>query len=116
MAICTIETNLPHESIPENFDRKFCDFVAELLDKPLANVILNLKCGQRMFTNQSSDPAILVTVKAIGVFDADRNKSISTPMYRFLRGNLKVDVQRMLVLFDDLPRVDKAKRPIQINL
>lgn len=100
MPFINVETNLPASKFPEDLLKKLCTTLAAALGKPEDRMNLVVKTDLPMMIAGSCSPCLLMSLSAIGVTDtAEKNKEHSAKIFQFLKGELGLSDERILILF-----------------
>ncbi|ESO87008.1 hypothetical protein LOTGIDRAFT_235179 [Lottia gigantea] len=97
MPICVVHTSVKDEDIPEGFEKGMAEKVAEVLLKPLTNVTVIVHGGCRLYRKETTLPSCVVQLYSIGVFDAARNPTYTPPLIEFIRSQLKLAENRVVI-------------------
>jgi len=103
MPLCYCYTSLPNTAIPEGFEEKFAQCIHEVLpNKPIERISVIVVPGARICKAGSTDPAMLIQMRAIGVFNADDNPKYFPKFFKFLTDALNLPEKRFTIEFVDI--------------
>ncbi|KAK7088802.1 MIF-like protein mif-2 [Littorina saxatilis] len=102
MPMLFFNTNLKDKDIPADFERKLCEKVGEVLNKPIERITLTINCGLRQMRAGTPDPMVSLEIHSIDVFDKERNPTYSPPLLTFISESLKLPQKRVVILYHDL--------------
>lgn len=103
MPVMHLCTNLQDKDIPTDFDRKLCDKVGEILNKPIERITLTIHSGLRQMRAGSNAPMASLEIHSISVFDKDKNPTYTPKLLKFMSESLKLPENRILLVYHDLP-------------
>ncbi|XP_069820167.1 D-dopachrome decarboxylase-B-like [Dendropsophus ebraccatus] len=100
MPFLDFDTNLPQQSIPDDFAEKLCSAAASILGKPKDRVNGTVRSGLSMIVAGSSAPCAQLVISSIGVVGtAEQNKEHSAKLFEFLTKELNLGQDRILLRF-----------------
>ncbi|KAK3576695.1 hypothetical protein CHS0354_024304 [Potamilus streckersoni] len=103
MPLCFVFTNLAATAIPRMFGERLTDTVAKVLNKPVEKITVVTQAGLPMVRAGSTDPAVLVQIHSIAVFDAEKNPKYSEQFLEFLKTEFNLPANRLMLEYVDLP-------------
>ncbi|XP_056408294.1 D-dopachrome decarboxylase-B-like [Hyla sarda] len=103
MPFLDFDTNLPQQSIPDDFTEKLCSTAASILGKPKDRVNATVRSGLSMMISGSSAPCAQLIISSIGVVGtAEQNKEHSAKFFEFLTKELNLGQDRIILRFHPL--------------
>ncbi|XP_053556499.1 D-dopachrome decarboxylase-A [Bombina bombina] len=100
MPFLDLETNLPSDSVPNDFAEKLCVAAATILSKPKERVNASVKTAVSMVVGGSGAPCAQMLISSIGVVGtAEQNKEHSAKFFQFLTEQLGLGQDRILLRF-----------------
>ncbi|MCP4688863.1 MAG: hypothetical protein GY859_12485 [Desulfobacterales bacterium] len=91
------------ESAQKDLLKKASAFVADLMGKPEAYVMISIQTGAALLFGGGDDPAAYVELKSIGL-PRDRCPELSEKISGFIQTELKAPPNRVFIEFKDLAR------------
>ncbi|KAI9556148.1 hypothetical protein GHT06_018722 [Daphnia sinensis] len=103
MPIVTVETNLTHAQLPEDFGPNLSRFTSETLNKPEERITISLVTDRRMWRNGSDLPMMQIYISAIGaVSTAEQNTVHAQKFTDFMKLQTGLPTERIFLLFTPL--------------
>ncbi|XP_078082922.1 D-dopachrome decarboxylase [Mustelus asterias] len=100
MPFIQLESNLPPSSFCVELVDKLCCAAAAILDKPKERINVTVRSGQLMAIGGSTAPCAQLVVSSIGVVGtAEQNKQHSAKFFEFLKQELGLTTDRILIQF-----------------
>ncbi|KAH9525500.1 hypothetical protein Btru_001562 [Bulinus truncatus] len=104
MPLCYLYTNKKESELKEGIESRIADVVAEVLGKPLERMVITVVPGVRMFRQGTTEPACILNISAVEVFDAQRNPTYSVPIKKLLQDELELSGERCVIVYSDLDK------------
>ncbi|KAJ1743705.1 hypothetical protein LPJ55_000415 [Coemansia sp. RSA 990] len=105
MPLCEITTNV-RTADTKALSLKAASTVAELLSKPLAYVMAEVKHSPSLTFGGTDEAAVLVNIASLGAVGGDKNKAIVAGITALVGKELAVPPNRVYVWIHDIPRTD----------
>lgn len=109
MPLCVFYTNVPNEKVPEDFEIQLSQALAEILNKPIERITVNVIPGQRIVRGGSTEPTCWMNLWSIGVFNAENNPVFASKLYPLISEKLGISNNRIVLLFHDIKQEQVAK-------
>ncbi|ELT95313.1 hypothetical protein CAPTEDRAFT_156850 [Capitella teleta] len=104
MPICKILTNLPAKAIPKDLSLRLTNLLAEVLNKPLERITVNVQSDQVMMKNGTTESAAVAEIYALNVFNEDKCPDYGKQILPFLEQNLGIGKKRINLIFHPLQK------------
>lgn len=109
MPLCYCYTNLKDSKIPENFEVDFAKCIHDTLpNKPLDRISVIVVPGARVCKAGTTEPAMLVQLRSIAVFNKDANPTYFPKFFKFLTDQLGLPENRFTIEFIDIEATNAA--------
>ncbi|XP_028831253.1 D-dopachrome decarboxylase [Denticeps clupeoides] len=100
MPFIELESNFPDSKFSEDFLKKLCATAAAALGKPQERMNVVVRPGLPMLIAGSCSPCVMLSVSAIAVTDtAEKNKQHSAKLFEFLKEELGLGEDRIVIRF-----------------
>ncbi|XP_067672261.1 D-dopachrome decarboxylase-like [Haliotis asinina] len=99
MPMCVLYTNLKDSDIPPQLETRLAELIAKVLDRPMEYLNVVVLPGMRQFRLHNTDPACFLQITCIDAFDKDRNPTYTPPILDFLKTNLKLQAERIVIQY-----------------
>ncbi|GMS79590.1 hypothetical protein PENTCL1PPCAC_1765, partial [Pristionchus entomophagus] len=102
MPMVSVATNVLMTKIPEDFEVKLTDLLAESMGKPRERIMIVVDAGRRMVHGATPGPVCHIAVKSIGCVGEQLNIQHTQRITDFIHGLLGVPKDKIILEFYDL--------------
>ncbi|GMT05477.1 hypothetical protein PENTCL1PPCAC_27651, partial [Pristionchus entomophagus] len=113
MPLLTLVTNVPKEDVPEDFDDKIIQAVADAFNKPERAVVLELVAGAHIVrggADKHVKAAHLMVAAGTVVLNAEHNRGYASKITEAVEKLLKINKDHILITFHGLEAANVAAK------
>uniref|UniRef100_A0A0B6ZX45 D-dopachrome decarboxylase n=1 Tax=Arion vulgaris TaxID=1028688 RepID=A0A0B6ZX45_9EUPU len=102
MPLCFLHTNLKESALEDGIELRIARTIGQILGKPLEKMNIIIVPGVRLLRFGTTEPACILNIHSIAVFDADRNPTYTPALKTMLKDELNLPEERCSIVYHDL--------------
>ncbi|PAV59254.1 hypothetical protein WR25_09897 [Diploscapter pachys] len=97
MPICEVETNIPSDKVPKEFEFQLTDLLADSMGKPKWSIGVIINAGKRLIHGGTADPVAITTIRSIGKVSAEENIKHMKRITEFYSQQLGLPAEKLIL-------------------